>query len=193
MSIKVELLSEDTGSVVAKFKGSAVKIFLEEAGQHCIQRVPPTERNGRRQTSYVMVAVLPLPPANEIKLLPESELTITTMRGTGPGGQHRNNTESCVRAVHTATGLSAVVDGRDQRSNKREAIKILSVRVATLLNSKTQGDYDAMRREQMGDGSRGSKIRTYNFADKRAVDHRTNKKTKAVDLVIGKGKFELLR
>lgn len=179
--------------MTAKFVGpGAGKAFAREAGSHCVQRIPPTEKNGKRQTSYVMVAVLPMPPKHEIKLLPECEIEVTTMRGTGPGGQHRNMTDSCVRMVHKETKISVVIDARDQHANRREAHRILSVRVNELKNGQTQAAYDEMRKAQLGDGGRGEKIRTYNFIKRRAVDHRTNVKTNAVDQVIERGRFDLL-
>lgn len=191
--LKCEILESVHGQVTAKITGPhAYKAFKHEAGPHCVQRVPPTEKSGRRQTSLVMVAVLPMPPKHEINLLPESEIDTTTMRGSGPGGQHRNMTDSCVRMVHRPTRLSVTIDGRDQHSNRREAHRILSAKVAELRNGRTQAAYDDVRKQQLGGGDRGDKVRTYNFIKRRAVDHRTNKKTSSVDLVIGKGRFDLL-
>lgn len=191
--LKVEILDSQHGQVSAKIVGKkALALFKNEPGQHCIQRVPPTEKNNRRQTSYVMVAVLPMPPKHQIKLLPESEIEVTTMRGSGPGGQHRNMTDSCVRMVHKQTGYVVTIDGRDQHSNRREAHHILSVKVAEYRNSQTQAKYDQLRKEQVGSGSRGEKIRTYNFIKARAVDHRNGKKTTDVRGVIEKGRFDLL-
>lgn len=94
--------------------------------------------------------------------------------------------------VHKETKLAVVIDSRDQHANRREAHRILSVRVAELRNGKSQADYDKLRKDQLGDGGRGSKIRTYNFIKSRAVDHRTNKKTSAVEQVIERGRFDLL-
>lgn len=139
-----------------------------------------------------MVAVLPMPPKREINLLPESELDVTTMRGSGPGGQHRNTTDSCVRMVHKPTGFHVTIDGRDQHSNRREAHQILSVKVAEELNGQSQAEYDELRKKQIGSGNRGEKIRTYNFIKARAVDHRNGMKTSKVNEVIGKGRLDLL-
>lgn len=191
--LKVEILDSRHGQVAAMITGkNAGGLYQHESGQHCIQRVPPTERNGRRQTSLVMVAVLPMPPKHETKLLPLSEIETTTMRGTGPGGQHKNKTDSCVRMVHIPTRATVVIDSRDQHSNRKEAHRVLSAKVLEARRLATQGDYDKMRRQKMGSGGRGEKIRTYNFIDSRAVDHRTGTKTKAVQDVIGKGRFDLL-
>lgn len=111
----------------------AEKAFENEAGKHVIQRIPVTERNGRKQTSVVSVAVMPLPPDTVRGLLPESELEVKFQCGGGPGGQNVNKTASTVRMRHTPTGLSVVImNERDQHKNKRLAHRILSAKVADL-------------------------------------------------------------
>jgi len=139
-----------------------------------------------------MVAVLPMPSKREVKLLPESELEVKTAVGQGPGGQHRNRTESCVRMIHRPTNMQVVIDGRNQHQNRREAHRILSVKVSKMKSKQDQKDYDRRRKEQIGDGSGSDKIRTYNYIQSRAVDHRTGKKTTKVRDVIEKGKLGLL-
>lgn len=190
--LSCEILDSERPCFLVSGNGAG-ELFRVESGSHCIQRIPPTESNGKRQTSYVMVAVLPLPPERSQVMLPESEIETTTMRGSGPGGQHRNKTESCVRMVHVPTGLHVTIDGRDQQSNRRDARRILSAKVSTLVNGDSQEEYDRFRKSQVGSGNRGDKIRTYNFIKSRAVDHRTGKKTNNVEQVIGKGRFDLLR
>lgn len=56
-------------------------------------------------------------------------MRVETIRGKGPGGQHRNVTDSTVRATHLPTGLSAIADGRDQHRNRAEALRVLANRV----------------------------------------------------------------
>jgi peptide chain release factor 1 len=114
------------------------------------------------------------------------------MRGTGPGGQHRNRTESCVKIVHKPTGLQAIVDKRDQGTSKREALEILTQRVNDHVNSKQHGEYNINRKNQLGDSGRGDKVRTYNFIRGDVTDHRTNKTTNQIKKIM-KGQFELLK
>jgi peptide chain release factor 1 len=91
LGFRVEVLDSSEGRVTATIAGQGVgKAFGRESGKHCVQRVPPTEKSGRRQASLVTVAVLPLPTPSSSQLLPEEELEVATQRGSGPGGQHRN-------------------------------------------------------------------------------------------------------
>jgi peptide chain release factor 1 len=191
LKIKSEVLHSSKGHVIGLFKGKNVgKAFKHESGKHCCQRVPQTEGKGRRHTSVVSVAVLPLPDKT-VPLLKESEVEITTTKGTGPGGQHKNKTESAVRVKHLPTKIRVFIDGRDQHSNKREALRILTARVNEFYRSQKQSTYDSKRKKQMGGGKRGDKIRTYNFIKRRVVDHRLGTKTSKVKNIM-KGEFGLL-
>ena len=63
--------------------------YQNENGQHVVQRVPPTERDGRRHTSIVSVATLMLPPEKSLKPLPESEIEIEALSGRAGAGENR--------------------------------------------------------------------------------------------------------
>lgn len=110
--------------------------------------------------------------------LNENEVEFTTTRGTGPGGQHRNTTDSCVVATHIPTGISVRIDARSQHQNKKVALRILSER---LFEKQKQDDFakrSHVRKNQVGSGMRGDKIRTYRHQDDSVVDHVINKKWK---------------
>ena len=191
IGINAELLESSEGHVIAKLNGTNVGLaFQHEGGQHCCQRVPETETKGRKQTSYVKVGILPI-REETYDPIPDSDFETTTQTGHGKGGQHQNKTESAVRMKHLPTGLSVFINGRDQHANKREARKILTARVAELRKAENNSDYAANRRQQMGEGNRGDKIRTYNFMEGRVVDHRLNTKTGNVKGIM-KGDFHLL-
>lgn len=130
------------------------------------------------------MAVLPLPPEDSVIELPESEVSLSYTMGSGPGGQHRNRTMSTVKAVHEPTGISVVIDGRNQHENRRKALKILSGRVSHLMASRSKSSYNDLKRETMGSMGRGEKIRTYNFTQSRVTDHRTGKKTGNVKAIM---------
>lgn len=189
--VKVDLLSSHDGHLIGKFKGPNVWALLEpQIGTHCVQRVPPTENRGRRHTSYLGVAVLPLLDST-FEPLDRSEVQIKTQGGSGPGGQHQNKRDSAVRATHVPTGISVFINGRSQHANKDEAIRVLTARVRDVQQQQSNAGYRALRKSQLGNSGRGTKIRTYNFLNDRAVDHRTGAKVK-VGKVIDKGEFERL-
>jgi peptide chain release factor 1 len=195
LGFKAEIFDAVPGKVTGQFRGSGVgKAFSKEVGKHVVQRVPPTEKNGRWQTSVVAVAVLPMPPQHNQKLLPDSELEVTTFkRSSGPGGQGVNKTCSAVRIVHKVTKVQVCIcTERSQHQNREIAMRIISAKVNEQRNGHNQSDYDQGRKAQLGGGGRGDKIRTYNYIKKRAVDHRSGKKTREVEQVIEKGRFDLL-
>ena len=159
------------------FSGPGVKQFFSlESGNHTWSRIPPTETKGRVHTSSVTVVVLDDIPKEKVQLNPR-EIEITTTRGTGNGGQHKNTTDSCVVAKHIATNISVRRDGRCQHKNKADAMRELSSRVQQFYNSKSDSKVQGKRREQVGSGNRAEKIRTYNVKADRATDHMSGKKT----------------
>lgn len=192
LGLKVEELYLGDGHIIASIKGKgAGKAFQHEPGKHTVQRVPPTENKGRRHTSIVSVAVLPMKP-NVEKDLNMQEVEIMTTKGTGPGGQHKNKTESAVRVKHVPTGITVLIDGRNQHQNKREALRILAARVSELHQQSVDASYSKERKQQLGGGGRSNKVRTYNFIKDRVVDHRLNVKCNRVEEVICRGRFDLL-
>lgn len=185
-----EPLSASHGHYVMRVRGGWT-ILKGEIGKHCVQRVPPTERGGRRQTSYLTVSVLRVPDKVDAAV-PMSDVTVKTQRGHGPGGQHQNKTDSAVRMSHTPTGITVFINGRSQEANRREAYKILCARVLEARESEAGQAHKDARKRQMSNAGRGSKIRTYNLIKGRATDFRTGKKTARVDELLQKGLFELL-
>jgi peptide chain release factor 1 len=168
-----ELLESRPGLIVILFTGKGAKaLFQNEAGGHRWQRVPPTEKRGRVHTSTVTVAVLD-PEPDKAFVLNEKDVEIKASRGSGPGGQHRNKTESCITAVHLPTKLSVKIDMKSQHQSKEMALKILAVKVKDVKADATRNDREKLRKEQVGSGMRGDKIRTYRSQDDRVTNHRT--------------------
>lgn len=137
------------------------------------------------------MAVLPIPSETVLKSLPDSELDITATTGTGPGGQHKNKTASCIRAKHKPTGIEVVIDERSQYHSKKLAIRILTARVAEHFEEKERAAFRDERKAKLGDGNRGGKTRTYNFINSQVTDHRLGTKTGNIKAVM-KGEFDLL-
>lgn len=127
----------------------------------------------------------------EGKPLKDQDLEIKCQTGSGPGGQNVNNVHSAVRMKHIPTGLSVFITGRDQGQNKSKAKQILTTRVNDLLYEQAHSAHAAVRKDQIGDGGRTGKIRTYNFFKNIVHDHNLDKKTTQVKEIM-KGNLDLI-
>lgn len=161
--------------------------FRMEIGLHCVQRVPRTERDGRRHTSLARVTMRPLVPnAPPLRL---EDVEIITQRGHGNGGQHQNKTSSAVRARHRPTGISVMINGRSQLLNRDTALKILAGRVAEHFRDRVAAAaLSAKHHPAIPQG----KIRTYNLKRNQVTDHRTGACSFAAARLL-KGDFSLIR
>lgn len=146
-------------------------LFLGEVGGHRWQRVPPTEKRGRVQTSTITVAVLEEPRQIDLTIRPQ-DVDVETMRGSGAGGQHRNKTDSAVRMRHRPTGIEVRCESeRSQHANRDLALRVLAARVLEQQQSARDGARSADRRRQVGSGMRGDKRRTIRTQDDQVTDH----------------------
>jgi peptide chain release factor 1 len=122
--------------------------------------------------------------------LREQDIDVRVTRDTGPGGQHRNKTESCVVMTHKPTGIQAKAAAKCQHQNRREARAVLEERVAAFYAGSKAQELAGERRKQVGTGQRGDKVRTYRTQDDTVVDQRTGKKARLRDVL--SGRLELL-
>lgn len=117
-----------------------------------------------------------------------SDLRFEYMRGTGPGGQHRNKTDSACRVTHIPTGISAYADERSQHTSKRKALQELKSRLRSIQQEKKAAEKKARRDHAIHNTER---IRTYDLGRGVVTDHRTGK-TASVKNVLEKGKIDLI-
>jgi peptide chain release factor 1 len=145
--------------------------FEHEAGGHRWQRVPPTEKRGRVQTSTVTVAVLEEPSEYEVQIDPR-DLDEKFVRGSGKGGQHRNVTDSCVVLTHKPSGIKVRVDGgRSQHINRETAMGLLRARLKAAGQAQVSGNRSARRKAQVGTGMRADKVRTVALQRDQVTNH----------------------
>lgn len=162
--------------------------MYNESGGHRIQRVPPTERKGRVHTSTVTVAITD--PAEVTAKVNESDLRIEWYSGTGAGGQHRNKHQNSCRITHIPTGTVATAQCRSRQNSLDQALSTIHKTVDKQVQNQYNNSIASDRRQQVGSGMRGDKIRTYRFQDDVVKDHVTNK-SNSVKKVLG-GNFDLL-
>ena len=159
--------------------------FKHESGGHRFQRVPPTEKRGRVQTSTITIAVLPLPHEPEVKLK-DCDLEWKGLRGSGKGGQHRNVTDSAVQLFHKPTGIMVRAEAeRSQKQNLDTAKAILSAKLKETETSALQLSRNGNRKAQLGGGARGDKRRSIALQRDQVVDHVLGKRMSAAKYMKG--------
>ncbi len=129
------------------------KGLTDFVGTHRVQRVP--EGANRRHTSTVTVAILD--GSVPVFSFSEDEVDLTTYRGSGPGGQHRNKVESGVRARHVPSGIVVTADtNRSWWNNRQTAMAELRRRLEEAHVSGVQSALNTERVDQIGIGDRPS-------------------------------------
>jgi len=141
--------------------------------------VPPTENKGRRHTSTITVAVLREPKATEIKI-DYSKLEVSVCRGSGAGGQKRNVTDSAVQ-IRYENIIIRCESERSQHQNKASAMSLLKAKLLVAKQERESGKENNKRKDQIGTGMRGDKIRTIRVFDNQVKDHRLKTKMRFTD------------
>ncbi|WP_374982960.1 peptide chain release factor 2 [Streptomyces fradiae] len=131
-----------------------------EQGTHRLVRISPFDNQGRRQTSFAGVEVLPVVEQTDHIDIPENELRIDVYRSSGPGGQSVNTTDSAVRITHIPTGV--VVSCQNEKSqiqNKASAMRVLQARLLERQRQEERAKMDALKGD--GGSSWGNQMRSY--------------------------------
>jgi peptide chain release factor 2 len=155
--------AEEAGLKSATFKVSAPYAYgtlSVEQGTHRLVRISPFDNQGRRQTSFAGVEVLPVVEETDHIDIPENDIRVDVFRSSGPGGQSVNTTDSAVRITHLPTGLVVTCQNeKSQLQNKASALRVLQARLLERARQERQAELDALK----GDGgtSWGNQMRSY--------------------------------
>jgi peptide chain release factor 2 len=155
--------AEEAGIKSATFQVKAPYAYgtmSVEQGTHRLVRISPFDNQGRRQTSFAGVEVLPVTEQTDHIDIPENEIRIDVFRSSGPGGQSVNTTDSAVRITHLPTGI--VVSCQNEKSqlqNRAAALQVLQSRLLDRRRQEERAELDALKGE--GAGSWGNQMRSY--------------------------------
>lgn len=195
---KVTLAEESEGdeagikSATLEINGRYAYGYLRsETGTHRLVRISPFNANGKRQTSFAGVEVMPQIDNSVTLEIPEKDLEITTTRSGGKGGQNVNKVETAVRIVHLPTGLAVrCTEERSQLQNKEKALARLKAKLLVIAQEQRAQEIAEIRGD-MVEASWGNQIRNYVFHPYQMVkDLRTNTETNAIGDVMN-GELDL--
>ncbi len=176
-------------SITFQVNGENAYGYLKsEKGVHRLVRISPFNAQGKRQTSFVSLDVMPDIEEDLDVEINEEDLRIDTYRSSGAGGQHINKTSSAIRITHIPTGT--VVQCQNERSqfqNKDKAMQMLKAKLF-LLKQEANAEKLSDIRGEVKEIGWGNQIRSYFMQPYTMVkDHRTNFESGNVDAVMDGG------
>ena len=173
-------------SVTFQVNGENAYGYLKsEKGVHRLVRISPFNAQGKRQTSFVSLDVMP-DIEDDIDIeVNQDDLRIDTYRSSGAGGQHINKTSSAIRITHIPTGIVVQCQNeRSQHQNKDKAMQMLKAKLY-LLEQQKQAEKLSGIRGEVSDIAWGNQIRSYVMQPYTMVkDHRTSAEVSNVDGVM---------
>jgi peptide chain release factor 2 len=150
-------LKSATFAVQAPFAYGNLQV---EQGTHRLVRISPFDNQGRRQTSFAGVEVLPVTEQTDHIDIPETEIKVDVFRSSGPGGQSVNTTDSAVRMTHVPTGIVVSMQNeKSQIQNRAAALKVLQARLLRVRKAEERAAMDALKGD--GGSSWGNQMRSY--------------------------------
>ncbi|NUS42944.1 MAG: peptide chain release factor 2 [Mycobacteriaceae bacterium] len=156
-----------------------------EMGTHRLVRISPFDNQGRRQTSFAEVEVLPVVETTDHIDVAETDIRVDVYRSSGPGGQSVNTTDSAVRITHIPTGIVVTCQNeKSQLQNKVSAMRVLQAKLLERKRQEERAELDALKGD--GGSSWGNQMRSYVLHPYQMVkdlrtEHEVNNPTAVLD------------
>src|SRR5699024_8977112 len=131
-----------------------------EQGTHRVVRISKYDNQGRRQTAFAAVEVVPVVEQTDDIEIPDDDIRVDVYRSSGPGGQGVNTTDSAVRITHPESGI--VVSCQNERSqlqNRATAMALLKAKLLARKRDEEQAEIDQIRGDTVS--SWGTQMRNY--------------------------------
>lgn len=173
-------------NVSLQIDGDKAYGFLKaENGVHRLVRISPFDANARRHTSFASVYVYPQVDDSIQIDIPEKDVEVKAIRGTGAGGQKVNKTSSTIQLRYIPLNwVITIQTERSQSRNRDIAFQVLRSRLYELEQQKRDAERDKLEAQKM-DIAFGSQIRSYVLAPYQMIkDHRTGVERSDVDKVL---------
>jgi peptide chain release factor 2 len=180
--------AEEAGLKSATFEVNAPYAFgtlSVEAGTHRLVRISPFDNQGRRQTSFAAVEVIPLIEQTDSIDIPDNEIRVDVFRSSGPGGQSVNTTDSAVRLTHIPTGtVVSMQNEKSQLQNRAAAMRVLQSRLLLLKKEQEDAEKKAFAgdvKASWGDQMRSYVLNPYQMVKDLRTEHEVGNTTAVLD------------
>ena len=156
-----------------------------EAGTHRLVRISPFDNQGRRQTSFAAIEVVPVLEQTDEIDVPDEEIRVDVYRSSGPGGQSVNTTDSAVRLTHIPTGtVVSCQNEKSQLQNKASAMVILKAKLLALKKAEERAHLDELRGDvqaSWGDQMRNYVLNPYQMVKDLRTEHESGNTQAVLD------------